>query len=684
MHTHAIKTKTSDPPQRKPRPSVTQAPRPIMQLYSMIGNQAVLRMLNRRSAQMTGSATGEAGHGPTRSASSPAPAREKAPPIVHEVVSQPGAALDSATRGFFEPRLGHDLSNVRLHTDARAAASARAVDASAYTVGRDVVFGTAQYAPETYQGRHLLAHELMHVVQQNGRSAPPELMLGSAESPVEHEAERIAGFITGQPDHRQPSGARHVGVPQIVQRYEAGEHAQFGETGDVLKALVAERTFTYKVKPGEQLPKIAAKFGVGVNELKEANSAKLKKWRTTRGTGPKETGSTIVEGFNAGEEITIPPVINEFTQEGLKTRELIFTVNGVKLEYGQGIAMGDLYESPDEMIKAPATELQALAALIKKEKGGTPVTTAEWDAATGGRYHLLAEKNEAHFAPSNPKLVAVSAAAHGSDHKTEWEKHHKGGLDKSQAGLKDEALQINAFGDHFLTDAFAAGHLVNKRDVMERFKGGLMKNAKGEFIGDAKAFFDSVAKKSFVGGVKSEFSKYKTVASYNIHGQQDPTGWFHPSIDNWDKFSSLLQAIQTKEPDALASTVAKAVHDSLNTEPKGIPVENVKGDKWELSGDGTLNPKSKEIGRKAVGQSQLNIFDVFKVTGTIDYTTKFKKVWDYVPFPTAAGETEIKAKVASGTDPKEASLISAIVALVNTNYLVIISELVKRGYLRKA
>jgi LysM repeat protein len=210
----------------------------------MIGNQAVLQMLNRRSAQMTRSATGEAGHGPTRSTSSPAPAHEKAPPIVHEVVSQPGAALDSATRGFFEPRLGHDLSNVRLHTDARAAASARAVDASAYTVGRGVVFGTAQYAPETYQGRHLLAHELTHVVQQNGRLEQPGLKLGSPESPAEHE-------------------------------------------------LVAERTFTYKVKPGEQLPKIAAKFGVGVNELKEANSAKLRRWRTTQGTGPKETGLSI-------------------------------------------------------------------------------------------------------------------------------------------------------------------------------------------------------------------------------------------------------------------------------------------------------------------------------------------------------------------------------------------------------
>jgi hypothetical protein len=281
-------------------------------------------------------------------------------------------------------------------------------------------------------------------------------------------------------------------------------------------------------------------------------------------------------------------------------------------------------------------------------------------------------------------LVTVSTAAHGSNHKTEWEKYHKDGLDKSQAGSKDEALQINAFGDHFLTDAFAAGHLINKRDLMEKFKDSLAKNAKGEFIGDAKTFFDSVAKQSFVGSVKAAFSKYETVASYNIQGEQDPTGLFHPTINDDSRFSSLLQAIQTKEPDALASTVAKAVHDSLNTQPKGVSVENAKGEKWELSGDGTLNAKSKEIGRKAVGQSQLNIFDTYKVTGTIDYNVKYKKVWDYVPFATATGEADIKAKVASGTDPKAASLISAIVTLVNTNYRLIINELVKRGYLRKA
>lgn len=90
------------------------------------------------------------------------------PPIVHEALRAPGHPLDSGTRAFFEPRFGYDLSPVRVHTDRQAVASARAVDALAYTVGRDVVFAEGKYAPHTSQGKKLLAHELTHVVQQGG------------------------------------------------------------------------------------------------------------------------------------------------------------------------------------------------------------------------------------------------------------------------------------------------------------------------------------------------------------------------------------------------------------------------------------------------------------------------------------------------------------------------------------
>ena len=89
-----------------------------------------------------------------------------APPVVHDVLQSPGQPLDAGTRAFMESRFGHDFGHVRIHADARAAESAHAVNAAAYTVGRDVVFGAGRYAPNSREGQRLLAHELTHVVQQ--------------------------------------------------------------------------------------------------------------------------------------------------------------------------------------------------------------------------------------------------------------------------------------------------------------------------------------------------------------------------------------------------------------------------------------------------------------------------------------------------------------------------------------
>lgn len=79
-----------------------------------------------------------------------------------------GAPLPDATRAFFEKRFGADFSQVRLHTNAQAADTAKSINAKAFTVGRDIAFSAGQYAPESREGQRLLAHELTHVVQQEG------------------------------------------------------------------------------------------------------------------------------------------------------------------------------------------------------------------------------------------------------------------------------------------------------------------------------------------------------------------------------------------------------------------------------------------------------------------------------------------------------------------------------------
>jgi hypothetical protein len=90
------------------------------------------------------------------------------PPLVHDVLNgRGGQPLDTTTRAFMEPRFGHDFSHVRVHTDERAAKSARSINALAYTVGNDIIFGASRYAPDTTIGQRLLAHELTHAIQQS-------------------------------------------------------------------------------------------------------------------------------------------------------------------------------------------------------------------------------------------------------------------------------------------------------------------------------------------------------------------------------------------------------------------------------------------------------------------------------------------------------------------------------------
>lgn len=113
-----------------------------------------------------------------------------------QALTSSGQPLDEPTRTFFESRLGQDFSRIRVHADAKAAESARAVHALAYTVGADIAFGHGRYAPGTSQGRLLLAHELTHVMQQ--RAGGPSH--GSSVQALEAEAlESAARLTAGHP-----------------------------------------------------------------------------------------------------------------------------------------------------------------------------------------------------------------------------------------------------------------------------------------------------------------------------------------------------------------------------------------------------------------------------------------------------------------------------------------------------
>ena len=110
-----------------------------------------------------------------------------------------GQPLPQSERAFFEPRFGHDFSQVRVHTDSQAAETASAVNARAFTLGRNIVFGAGQYQPRGSEGRHLLAHELTHVVQQTSsiRSSSESITMNSLGDLAKRDADVVATEILG-------------------------------------------------------------------------------------------------------------------------------------------------------------------------------------------------------------------------------------------------------------------------------------------------------------------------------------------------------------------------------------------------------------------------------------------------------------------------------------------------------
>ena len=141
------------------------------------------------------------------------------PPSVARTLASPGKPLAPDTRAGMERRFGYDFSRIRIHDGGGAAASARDVSARAYTVGGDIVFGAGEYRPGTPRADHLLAHELVHTIQQGASTplagsvtvAPPDqgaggtasaapvmqakLIIGAADDPFEREADRIAAQV---------------------------------------------------------------------------------------------------------------------------------------------------------------------------------------------------------------------------------------------------------------------------------------------------------------------------------------------------------------------------------------------------------------------------------------------------------------------------------------------------------
>jgi uncharacterized protein DUF4157 len=152
-------------------------------------------------------------------------------------VSGSGMPLSPRERAYFEPRFGQDLSGIRLHTHGAAAGAAAAIDARAYTWGRDIAFARGEYRPDTEAGLHLIAHELAHTLQQEATPLVRRATYGVGASPPWTNA---TGAVVPQNERPQVDEAMAI-IDDVVARSGAfsachdlfAEHCPGGTSGSL-------------------------------------------------------------------------------------------------------------------------------------------------------------------------------------------------------------------------------------------------------------------------------------------------------------------------------------------------------------------------------------------------------------------------------------------------------------------
>lgn len=375
---------------------------------------------------------------------------------------------------------------------------------------------------------------------------------------------------------------------------------------------------------------------------------------------------------------------------------------GVAFSYGDIIAMADLYDDDRQLTQASLAELTQLKAKVRQSadhyraasgQGPAAPGTKDWKGIVGPRYTRLAEDNFAHFAPNLIFRDKAFAAKVGNtaNHRDEWEKYHFRAIEEAQrlalapanqgvSYVPETALLINAFGDHFLTDAFSAGHVINKAEAMglfyANFYSGKTLNAAGE------AFFAKVAAKAFRGQLAQKFSILETY---------DPVFlWWNPNIDTENAFRKLLIKIANDQDHGkagVANLAVKALHDKLNRE--GIMVTNGRNAQaWKLYGDGNLSKHPSgttlRIMREAVQQSVANILDPGILKSNLDPAPFFERVWAYVPQLTAATRADLVRTMPTFLHPGSDELVTAAADILHVEVETLIEELIRLNKLKYA
>jgi hypothetical protein len=226
----------------------------------------------------------------------------EAPAAVGEALRSSGQPLSAGIRAFMEPRIGHDFSRVRVHTGDVASHSAAAVDALAYTVGSDVVFRDGQYAPETPEGRKLLAHELTHVVQQANGPRSPASVVGQAGASIMRQSIK-------EPPNKPKADSKALKTSPYVLPQVGGRKSE----------AVRDVTFV-KVESSEEILRRVKALNQTAEEALEEERRMVRKIALKNLSGPQ---ATIRDGSPEG-------ALKEKEEKDNKVKEIL------KKQFGEG------------------------------------------------------------------------------------------------------------------------------------------------------------------------------------------------------------------------------------------------------------------------------------------------------------------------------------------------------------
>ncbi len=287
---------------------------------------------------------------------------DPAPASVDQTLASPGRPLEPALQQDMAQRFGHDFSKVRLHSGTAAQQSAQDVNAIAYTMGHDIVFGAGRFAPGTHEGRRLLAHELTHVVQQSGSGG---IHVDSSNekrglsAPV--RSEKASNFLSV----RRVGG--NSGVGGLIQRQpiEAPKPSRRGRTEE-------ERLWPVMLSDGHTLPEAIKDFVPRI--LSAINGARFKPVRGSR----HARGATQEEALWKGT-VSIAKLF---------ARDVIYNFSGsaTLLEVESNLSRPVDPANPDEL-PAPKFPLPPEGLVLISE----PATKRIWQMfqQTGGRFEML-------------------------------------------------------------------------------------------------------------------------------------------------------------------------------------------------------------------------------------------------------------------------------------------------------